>query len=107
MSDDGLTYRFALVPNVRFHDGSPLTSADIKATYERLRNPPAGSPAPRKALFDDISSIETPDPATVVFQLKQRNVSMLTVLANPWNCIYSAAKLASDPTYPGRCPMTD
>lgn len=105
VSDDGLTYRFQLVPDVKFHDGTPLTSADVKATFERLRHPPAGSPAPRKALFDDIESIETPDPATVVFRLSQRDDAMLYILANPWNCVYSAAKLASDPAYPASVVM--
>ena len=35
MSPDGLTYTFKLRPNVKFHDGSPFTSEDIKATYDR------------------------------------------------------------------------
>lgn len=105
LSGDGLAYRFELVPGVKFHDGTPLTSADIEATCERLRNPPASSPAPRKALFDDIASIETPDPGTLVFRLGQRNVAMPYTLANPWNCVYSAAKLASDPDYPANVMM--
>src|ERR1700753_2379711 len=35
-SADGLTWTFKLHPNVRFHDGSPLTSVDVKATLDRL-----------------------------------------------------------------------
>ena len=42
VAPDGLTYTFKLHEGVKFHDGSPLTSADVKATYERIANPPAG-----------------------------------------------------------------
>ena len=43
---DNQTYRFTLHSTVKFHDGSTLTSADIKASFDRLRNPPQGSNAP-------------------------------------------------------------
>ena len=42
VAPDLMTYTFKLHPNVKFHDGTPLTSADVKATYDRLRNPPQG-----------------------------------------------------------------
>jgi peptide/nickel transport system substrate-binding protein len=45
-SPDKLTYTFKLKPGVKFHDGSELVSADIKATFDRLRNPPAGVSRP-------------------------------------------------------------
>src|SRR5437879_4094611 len=41
-SPDAKTYTFHLSPNIKFHDGSPLTSEDVKATYDRIRNPPPG-----------------------------------------------------------------
>jgi peptide/nickel transport system substrate-binding protein len=100
VSPDGLTYTFKLKPNIKFHDGSALTSADIKATYERIANPPQGVRSIRKAAYADIASIETPDAQTVVFKLKERNASMLTNFASPWDCIYSAAKLKQDPKFP-------
>jgi peptide/nickel transport system substrate-binding protein len=105
VSDDGLTFTFKLRPNIVFHDGSPLTSRDVKATYERLRNPPTGVVSLRKSSFSDIGSIETPDPLTVVFKLSTKNVGMLPVFASPWNCLYSAAKLDSDPTFPSKTVM--
>src|SRR6266540_4985050 len=38
----GLTYTFKLRQGIRFHDGSPLTATDVKATYDKIVFPPAG-----------------------------------------------------------------
>ncbi|MGE0714444.1 MAG: ABC transporter substrate-binding protein [Alphaproteobacteria bacterium] len=100
VAPDLLTYTFKLHPNVVFHDGQPMTSEDVKATYDRLRNPPAGVVSTRKATFADIGSIETPDAQTVVFKMKSVNAAMLEHFASPWNCIYSAKVLAADPNAP-------
>jgi peptide/nickel transport system substrate-binding protein len=105
VAKDGLTYTFKLRKGVRFHDGSTFSSEDIKATYERLRNPAPGVLSIRQASYADIASIETPDPLTVVFKLKKANASMLTNFASPWDCVYSAAKLKQDPKFPERNVM--
>jgi peptide/nickel transport system substrate-binding protein len=105
VADDRKTYTFTLHPGVKFHDGTKLTSADVKASWERLRNPPAGIVSIRKATFEDIAAIETPDPATIVFRLKQVNAAALPIFAMPWNCIYSAAKLAEDPNFPAKAVL--
>ena len=102
IAPDGLTYTFHLHPGVRFHDGSAFSSADVKATYDRIRQPPEGVVSIRANLYRDVSAIDTPDAGTVVFHLSQPNAAMLTLLASPWNCVYSAAKLKSDPNYPAR-----
>jgi peptide/nickel transport system substrate-binding protein len=94
------SYTFKLHPNVKFHDGTPLTSADVKATFERLRNPPEGVVSTRQATFSEIGTIETPDPLTVVFKMKNVNAAMLEHFASPWNCVYSAKSLAADPNAP-------
>lgn len=44
VSADGLTYVFALRPGVTFHDGSPMTPADVVATFARVKDPKTGSP---------------------------------------------------------------
>src|SRR5690348_9656387 len=70
VSPDGRTYTFKLRPNVLFHDRSKLSSADIKASYERIVHPPAGVVSSRQVDFGAISGIDTPDPLTVVFHLQ-------------------------------------
>ena len=100
VAPDLTSYTFKLHPSVKFHDGTPLTSADVKATYERLRNPPQGVVSTRKATFDDIGTIETPDLTTVVFKMKNLNASMLEHFASPWNVVYSAKDLAENPAGP-------
>ncbi len=100
VSPDRLTYTFKLRSNVLFHDGSQLTSADIKASYERIVHPPAGVVSARQVDYAAISAIDIPDPRTVVFHLRWPEAAMLANFASPWNCIYSAAKLAADPQFP-------
>jgi peptide/nickel transport system substrate-binding protein len=100
ISQDGLTYTFTLYEGIKFHDGSDLTSADIKATFERIISPPEGVVSVRKERFSDVAGIETPDPLTVVFKLKAVNASFMALLASPFNCVYSAAKLKQNPRYP-------
>lgn len=100
VSPDKLTYTFKLRPGVKFHDGSTLTSADVKATFDRIRTPPQGVVSVRQADFEDIAAIDAPDAQTVSFRLSAPNSSMLLTLASPWNCLYSAAKLKEDPHWP-------
>lgn len=100
VSPDKRTYIFKLHPNVLFHDGSPLTSADVRASYERIAHPTPGVVSARQVNYAAIDAIETPDPLTVIFRLKWPEAAMLQNFASEWNCIYSAAKLAEDPHYP-------
>ncbi|TAD88793.1 MAG: ABC transporter substrate-binding protein [Alphaproteobacteria bacterium] len=99
-SADGLSYTFRLHQPVRFHDGSPLTAADVKASYERIKTPPQGVNSPRREHFAGVTAIDAPDAETVVFRLRAPDPSFLTKLASPYNCIFSAAALAADPRYP-------
>ena len=102
VADDAKTYTFQLRSNVKFHDGSAFSAEDVKATYDRIRNPPPGLASVRQGLVADIDTIETPDPLTVVFRLKRPNRALIYAFANPFNCIYSAAKLKQDPNFPAR-----
>ena len=66
---DPLTYVFHLRRGVRFHDGRALTSADVKATFDFIRNP--ANKSPKQGALRMVASIETPDDATVIFHLSQ------------------------------------
>lgn len=102
VSEDGLAYTFKLKSGVRFHDGSALTAEDVRASYERIRRPPPGVTSVRAERYADIAAIDTPDAHTVVFRLSRPNNAMLLYFASPWDCIYSAARLKSDPQFPER-----
>lgn len=54
---------FHLRPNVKWHDGAPFTSADVKFTYQAILDPKNASP--RAGSYDSIKALETPDPLTV------------------------------------------
>src|SRR2546427_7942030 len=72
-SADGLTYTFKLRPNLKFSDGQPLTSDDVKFTYQLAYDPQyADVSSPRRGdLSKYIKSIDTPDPLTVVITTTQ------------------------------------
>lgn len=99
ISKDGLTYTFKIRQGVRFHDGSPMTAADIKASYEHIVFPPEGVRSIRKRAYSAIEAIEAPDPTTVVFRLNFPSASLMANLASPWNVIYPKKYLDKDPNY--------
>jgi peptide/nickel transport system substrate-binding protein len=99
IAPDGLTYTFKLRQGIKFHDGSPLTSADVKATYEKIVFPPAGVRSIRRNTYAAVASIETPDAASIVFKLKHPSASLLDNLASPWNVVYPKKYLDTDPNY--------
>jgi peptide/nickel transport system substrate-binding protein len=96
---DGLAYTFKIRQGVRFHDGSPLTATDVKATYDKIVFPPEGVRSVRKNAYSTIASVEAPDPSTVVFKLKFPSASLFSNLASPWNVIYPKKYLDKDPNY--------
>jgi peptide/nickel transport system substrate-binding protein len=96
ISPDALTYTFRLRQGVRFHDGSPLTSRDVKASYDKIVFPPAGIVSARKGAYQAVEAIEAPDPLTIRFRLKWAEASFLVNLASPFNWIYKADILAKD-----------
>ena len=99
ISPDGLTYTFKLHRGIRFHDGSEMTAADVKATYDKIVAPPEGVRSVQKNAYTAIQRIEAPDAETVVFRLKFPSASLLANLGSPWNVIFPKKYLDKDPNY--------
>jgi len=99
IAPDGRTYTFKIHQGVRFHDGSTLTAADVKASYDKIISPPPGVRSFRKSSFTAVERVEAPDAGTVVFTLKFPSASLLANLASPWNVIYPKKYLDQDPNY--------
>lgn len=97
VSPDGRVYTFKLRKNVKFHDGSPMTSRDVKASFDKIIFPPKDVPSSRKGMYTTlVEAIEAPDPYTVVFRLNFPSAAFIPALANPYNWIYKADILAKD-----------
>jgi len=96
ISPDGMTYTLKLRQGVRFHDGSPMTSRDVKASYDKIISPPAGVISMRKGAYQVVEAVEAPDSHTVRFRLKWPEASFLVNLASPYNWIFKADILAKD-----------
>src|SRR5262249_6289487 len=75
VSDDKLTYEMAIRKDAKFHDGTPVTSEDVKFSFERYRGAEAAQIQGR------VASIETPTPTQVRFKLKSPWPDFLTFYA--------------------------
>jgi peptide/nickel transport system substrate-binding protein len=85
---------FFLRRDVRWHDGQPFTSKDVKYTFDMVREAPDAQAKlrlnPRKDWYANVEAIEAPDPATVVFRLKRPQPSILLMLASGQSPVYPA-----------------
>jgi len=64
-SEDGLTYTFKLRPGWKFHNGDPVTTEDVKFSFERYQGTAA------QTLKDHVTQVEIVDPLVVRFHLKE------------------------------------
>jgi len=92
-TDGDTKYTFKIRQGVKFHDGTPLTSADVKASLEKVISPPEGIPSSRKSYFLMVDSVDAPDPTTLVIKLKYPAGAFLPALGMPFNWIYSKKDL--------------
>lgn len=76
VSDDGLTYTFLLHDNVTWHDGVPLTAADVKFTFDTIIE----KNYPYAAYLRGVEGITTPDDYTVVIQLEAPNGAFVPMM---------------------------
>jgi peptide/nickel transport system substrate-binding protein len=78
---DPLTYVFHLRAGVKFHDGRPLTSADVKYTFDTIIF--GALKTPKRGAFKMVTSVEAPDGVTVIFHLSEPYASLLTSMVSP------------------------
>jgi peptide/nickel transport system substrate-binding protein len=98
-TDDGRTYTFNIRQGVKFHDGSPLTAADVAASYNKIIFPASGQLSARSSNYLMVDKVEAPDPTTVVFHLKFATGAFMPALADPFNFIYKKEILDKDPRW--------
>jgi peptide/nickel transport system substrate-binding protein len=114
IAKDGTTYTFHLRQGVLFHDGAELTADDVKATFDRIRQPPQGVSIPRSVLFRAVSEITAPDKYTVQFKLSEARPPnfIMSAIASGWNVIVRKKTLEDNnynlrkvQVYPGTGPF--
>ena len=85
---------FFLRKGVKWHDGQPFTSKDVKFTFDMLREAPDAQGKlrinPRKDWYTNLQNVEAPDPHTVIFHLKRPQPSLLLMLASGYSPVYAA-----------------
>ena len=77
VSDDGLTYTFPLREGAKFHNGKPLTSADVAASFDRYDRIGVN-----RAIFDVVDRWEASDDMTFVIYLKEAQPTFLESLSS-------------------------
>ena len=98
ISDGGKTLTFHLHKGVKWHDGVPFSSADVKYSIERIMNPPEGMVSPRGPVFKAlIERVEAPDPDTVVVYGKGPSKLLFTIFASGHNVIIPKHIVEKDP----------
>ncbi len=109
MDPDGKTYTFKLRKGVKFSDGETLDSSDVKFSFERAKDEKSTNKA-KKGVFDNISSISTPDPLTVILVLNNTDGNFLFRMGENTAVILdpkSAANTATQPVGTGPYTLTD
>jgi peptide/nickel transport system substrate-binding protein len=94
VAPDGLAYTFKLRSGVKFHDGAPFSSADVKFTIERGAAPDSVNNL-KKSLFSTINSVEIPDEQTVILRLGKPDYLLLYRVGLSEAVIFSPASAAN------------
>jgi peptide/nickel transport system substrate-binding protein len=103
MDPDGRLYTFKLRQGVKFHDGEAFDSSDVKFSFERAKAEGSTNKA-KGAVFNNISSIATPDAHTVILTLNNADGNFLFRMGENTAVILdpkSAATTAANPVGTG------
>ncbi len=77
VAEDGLSVTLNLVQNAVFHDGEPVTSADVEFSILTIRDN-----HPFKSMFGPVTGVDTPDPHTAIIRLSQPHPAILLALSS-------------------------
>jgi peptide/nickel transport system substrate-binding protein len=92
--DGGKSLVFSLRKDVKWHDGQPFSSKDVKYTFDTVREAPEITAKlrvnPRKSWYEIVASIDATDPYVAVFRLKRPQPSLLLMLASGYSPVYSS-----------------
>jgi peptide/nickel transport system substrate-binding protein len=105
--DEGKTLTFKLRPGVKWHDGKPFTSADVKCTWDGLigKNEARLRKNPRKAWYFNLKDVTVQGDHEVTFHLGRPQPSLLTMLAGAFSPVYpchvNAAQMRTKPVGTG------
>jgi peptide/nickel transport system substrate-binding protein len=85
------TYSFTIKKGIKFHDGADLTSADVKASYDRILDPATGAVV--YPYLKNIESVTPKDDLTVEFKLKSPQATFLAAMGLTGNYIAQKKKI--------------
>src|SRR6202171_2764713 len=89
-SSDGKTLDFKLRQGVKWHDGKPFTSNDVKCTFNMVmgKSPQKFRKNPRKSWYDEVADLTTNGDFEVAFNLKRPQPALLALLASGYTPVY-------------------
>jgi peptide/nickel transport system substrate-binding protein len=106
MEPDGKSYTFKLRKGVKFHDGEAFDASDVKFSFERAKDDKSTNKA-KKAVFDNIRRVDTPDPYTVILTLDNADPNFLFRMGENTAVILDPKSAAGTATKPvGTGPFT-
>ena len=99
MEPDGKTYTFKLRKGLKYHDGEGFDASDVKFSFERAKAEGSTNKA-KKAVFDNISSVATPDAQTVILTLNNADGNFLFRMGENTAVILDPKSAATTATKP-------
>ncbi|MEK7874174.1 MAG: ABC transporter substrate-binding protein, partial [Chloroflexota bacterium] len=91
VSPDALTYTFKLRKGVKFHDGTPLTPADVVFSLERMKTPPKGGLSASADLLVALDKVQTVGDDTITLTMKYAFAPLASTLVVNFTPIFSKA----------------